>query len=328
MYIKISKIQLDVIISVTFALISFIFSLLIIDFYTHGDQSHYIRYWLNVQELSFSEAYVLLGISLGSAEPVYAFLTYVFSGIIEKKIIMSILNASIVYLLVLWMLKKNVTIVIIPFLLLNFYLLVLFFAAERLKIGLLFFLIAEHYSKFKLVWYILSLLSHVSVLIILIVRYSNIFYKLFLELIHGYITKKTIFYIIIYIIISSAILYVLLEHIINKLEYAHLDSLSISGILKMSVFIGMGVFYSQKKIEPIIAGLPLILTAGILGPDRVVMFGYFLFMYYGLQYKRGLNFGIFITTVYFIIASITFMDAIVLYGDGFYFVEKVQAEMK
>lgn len=119
----ITKVQSDIVISLFFSLLIFIFSLWLIDFYQNGDQSHYRKYWKEVQGLDFFDFYALLVLSLGSAEPGYALLTYLFSGVIKKDIIMSILNSSIVYFLVRWMLGKQVYVVLIPFLLLTFYLL-------------------------------------------------------------------------------------------------------------------------------------------------------------------------------------------------------------
>jgi hypothetical protein len=317
----------DIIISLFYSLLIFIFSLWLIEFYQNGDQSHYINYWIEVKELGFLDTYTLLPILLGSAEPGYAFLVYVFSGLIEKEIVMSILNSLITYFLVMWILKKRVHFILIPFILLNFYILVLFFPAERLKLAFLFFLLAEYYKTYNILWYILALLSHVSIVLMIAVQYINSIFKIILKLLNGYVSKNTLYYLLLTIVVLIIMTSVLDEHIIRKLDYLKLE-LSLSGIIKMLIFIIMASFYSKNRFEPILAGLPLFIAASLLGPDRITMFGFFLFMYYGLQYKRGLNLGVFVVLLYFIIKSALFTTAVINHGDGFYFENKVQKEIE
>jgi hypothetical protein len=40
-------------------------------------------------------------------------------------------------------------------------------------------------------------------------------------------------------------------------------------------------------------------------------------MYFAVQYKNGLNFGLISVNIYFLYKSIFFIDNVIKYGDGF-----------
>ncbi len=317
-----TKKHLNKTIPIIYSIIIFILSVIILDLYQYGDQFHYIKYWEDVVDLSFIEAYKLSFNSLGSAEPVYTILTYFFSGIVEKDIIISTINAILAYSLIVWMLDNKVHNILIPFLLLNFYFLVLLFAAERLKLAFLFILLAENFSKRKVVnklLLLLALLSHITIAIILIVQYINPLFHFLSSLLNGRILKKHIYIFPSLLLVIVSFFLFFNQYILAKLDAYSLEDLSLIGAFKVSVFIIMAAIYSKNRHEVIVASFPIIIAATILGPNRVVMFACFYFMYYGLRYKRGINIGTLIFTLYFLVIGITFINTIVDHGNGFYF---------
>ena len=61
----------------------------------------------------------------------------------------------------------------------------------------------------------------------------------------------------------------------------------------------------------------MVIAVFMVGGDRVNIFGYFAFLYYGLQIRRGWNFGVLATSLYFTYSSIGFLINVFQLGDGF-----------
>ena len=72
----------------------------------------------------------------------------------------------------------------------------------------------------------------------------------------------------------------------------------IAGLWKLAVFFLLSMYYAEDKVESTSLFLPLFVAVFLVGGERVNLFGYFLFLYYGLQFKGGRNYGVGITSVY------------------------------
>lgn len=64
--------------------------------------------------------------------------------------------------------------------------------------------------------------------------------------------------------------------------------------------------------------IPLFMAVFLFGDERINILGYFIFLYYALFVRRGLNVGVLITSVYFAYASYGHLVRIFKYGNGFY----------
>ena len=98
-------------------------------------------------------------------------------------------------------------------------------------------------------------------------------------------------------------------------EREHNDS--IFGIWKTLVFLVLTMIYSREKFKIVCAFSVIIACVIILGPDRVNMMAYVYFMFYALQYNRGVNIGVAITSIYYAFKSVGFLFRIIYNGHGF-----------
>ena len=288
----------------------------IIGFYQFGDQLHYRLLYINLNELSLGDAFVLAKSSISSIEPVYIIISWISSNLnIEKDLVMSLANAILVYyaIAVMQLKKFNVSLLIIILIILNFYFIILFFAAERLRFAILFmFMFMTTINTKKSAMYILlSIISHVQMLILyLFVVFKNIVFKI--KTLYKF-SFKTLF-----IMLSLTIfLFLFKDYIIDKVSY-YMKNPNLADLIKPLLFFMLSMFYSKNHKETILIFIPLFIGILLLGGDRLNMFGYLIFLYYGLQVNRGLNFGIVIVSIYFFIKSIFFIDNILTYGNGFY----------
>ena len=305
--------------SLLFGLLSFLLSLYIFPYYTKGDQIYYINFYENIKDYNLFEGLIFYKLSLGTVEPVYYLLVYFFN-FINKSLLFSIINGILGFVLAKLLLIRKFH----PFLLFcqlfNFYLLVLFFSAERLKLSLLFFSLAlllnTKKTKSVVLFYVVSILSHSQTLILLITTFfSNYFVNLnnkVSKIKVGKFKKITIF------ILFILVFFLLKNHILEKI-IAYSVNIGIGNILKPILFLILTLLLTnERSIKIITIFLPIIISSFILGGERIVIFSYFIFFYYAMLNKRGFNFGIIISTIYFVIKGVFFLINVIKYNDGFF----------
>ncbi|MFK7780593.1 MAG: hypothetical protein QM490_05675 [Candidatus Gracilibacteria bacterium] len=297
----------------------FFLSLIISQYYVGGDQIAYNRSYDGIKGLDVFSGYIYYAASTGALEPVYFLFTWILSNIgIEKYIFIAFSNSVLAYVVISLLQKLRVRlIIIVSIVFTNFYFIVLYFSDERLKFGILFLLISilVYPNMKKSLWMsFLALMTHMQTLAIYAsLLFSRIYYdveKLFLE---RKISKNLLYIIIIF----SIPVLILQRHIIHKLDSFAGTSFGMEDLFKSFLFFVMAMFYSKNKKETILIFIPLFVMILFVGGTRLNMFSYFIFLYYALQIKRGLNMGIFISSLYFAYKGLDFINNIILYGTGF-----------
>ncbi len=298
----------------------FIFILIVFigPYYIEGDQLIYRKVYIYLPNYNFFDGFSFYTFSLSSTEPIPFALSWIASRYLEKDLFIGIVNAFLAYafmsLFQKWKVYIPIAILIVTT---NFYILVLYFAAERLKYGMLFlilsFLYSENIKRFYLFSF-LAILSHIQTLII----YGSIVFETIISQLVKVFKSQTIHKYFLFSIPFLLIpLYLMQEQIITKFNSYYMER-SINEIMKSTLFLFMSLYYSKNKYETFYIFIPIITAAYLLGGDRVNMIAYFFFMYYALQTNRGLNIGVIVTSIYFLYKSIGFIDKIITYGNGFY----------
>jgi len=305
-------------VNILVSLFIFIFSLLILPEYTNGDQAVYINVYELMQEDDLYEAFHLYNINVSSQEYIHFILSWLLSGYISKDIFIAFSNSYLAYismkLLRSWGGSATISTIIITT---NFYMYVLYFSAERLKFGLIFIILSILYNKNgkkSFFFGILALLSHIQTLVVYISILLNYFFSLLSNEKIIIILAKSI--VVIPIIMTTILL--LSVQIDTKFE-AYQSNGGVIGLYKVIIYLILSLIYSKNKISTLLIFLPLVLAIYFIGGERLNMFGYFIFLYYTLQYKNGINLSIIITTFYFLISSLEYIINIYNYGTGFPF---------
>lgn len=303
---------------VTAAVFVFLLSLLIMPFYTGGDQSAYRKVYEALPNFSPIEGFLFYSRNLNSEEFVHFFLSWVASHFIGKDLFIAFSNAILAYvamsLFLRW--KASVTIAFL-ILLTNFYFLVLYFAAERLKFGFIFLFLSMIYIDQIKRFYgfaVLSLLSQVSVVIVYISALFNVFVWRILKLFRTGKVSKSGLLVIPFLFIPL----LLVKNQIFSKFLAFYNGGSLAELYKILVFLLLALWYSKKKSETIILFIPLVIATYLVGGFRINLFGYFVFLYYGLQFRRGWNLGVLATSLYFAYSSMNFLFNVIQHGDGFF----------
>lgn len=287
--------------------------------YIYGDQLHYRDFYDSLYGTSLEEGFRIYKYALGTQEPIYYYLAWISSNLgFEKDNVITIANL----LLAFFSFKALSKLGSHPFLSLtlicfNYYFIVFYFAAERLKFGILFLAIFVVINRYKVVFVILASMSHIqSLMLLLPISFTklkspvyNFIYKLKL--------KKSILPVIFISLVGLLTIFIVLqEHIVSKINF-YQGSFEAAELIKTFVFFSLSLIYAKSKQDAILAFIPIFIFSGLFGGDRVNFIAYLIFLYFALPYRRGFNFGVLLTHAYYCYTGYFFIQKIVKYGSGF-----------
>lgn len=296
------------------------FTYIMLDHYVDGDQVHYLYVYENLWKLNFLDAYEEYIRSLSSLELPYFLLIYLLGGYIDREIYLAASNVILI-ILAFKLLKKlgSYNTVAIFFLLTNFYFFVLYIPAERLKFAFIFLFLGlilfyNGKKKLSISFLIISSLTHVSLIIL--------FVPFILKESWPVIKKRPII-AFVFIIILLIFLIFLSQHLISKfMSYSALGG-NLSDVLKVVLLMFFSIFSMTKRKSNIpfvvLSFFWIGICVFILGGSRVNMLAFFLFIFFSIGYKKGLNVYVMSLLIYFSYASYNFVDTAIQYGDAFYF---------
>lgn len=306
-------------------------SLWIMPLYTEGDQRFYRMVYDALPDLSLAEGFRFYSQNLGSQEFTHFLLSWTVSRFLGQDLFIAFSNAILAYIVMSVFQKWKASVIIALLIVLtNFYFLVLYFAAERLKFGVMFLALSMLYidqlrlGRSTLLRFVgfswLAIISHAQVLLVYAAIAFNFFTRQILKLAHTGKVSKFMLYAPIPLFI--ALLFVG-EHLSTKLQinlakmHYYYDGSIMVHVAEILVFFLLALWYSKNKSEVFLLFVPIVFAVLLVGGDRVNLFGYFAVLYYGLQVKGGWNLGVLGTSAYFSYRSIDFLANIFQYGHGF-----------
>lgn len=308
--------------SIVGGVVVFVLSLLLSPYYIDGDQITYRGVYDDIEGMPFIDAFDLYAGTFGyTAEVVHFTSILVGSKLgISKDLLMALINGVLAYCAMAFFNNMKVN----PFLSMilvgtNYYFYGLYFAAERLKFGFLFFLIFILIRKKYLLSVsaaCLSIFSHVQMGIVFsciaLSQKSNVVADYFLRL-------RLLGKIIVGVIICAAMYAVLGDYIILKFNtYSEFGlGRNISAFFRLTLFLLLSLWYSEDKNNTIRMFLLLYPATFFVGADRINMLGYVFYIYHGLRYNAGMNVGVFLTSIYFGLKGLSFIVEVVHTGQGY-----------
>jgi len=319
-----NKISIESLVRNTITILVLLLSLFFAPFYFEGDQLGYNNAYDGIKGSNVLEGYVLYNFYITSDEPIHFFILWIFSNLgIAKYVVMAFANAVLANVLTRMFFKWKVSIFVTCFIIFtNFYLLVLYFAAERLKFAFIFFFIAillSDHVKRSYMFVLLSIVTHVQMLILVLGQ----FFAMVMQYLIAFLLTlklKLSFGRIIFIIILFIPVIFLSDHILYKFKsYADISASKslVSNTFQPIIFLLLSLVYSNNKKETFFIFFIVILSSSIVGPERITMIAYLYFMFYALRINRGINFGVIITSIYFFFKSIIFISNVIQNGHGF-----------
>lgn len=311
------KIKIKAIAILTLSTVTFLFSSYLSPYYYLGDQYFYRLFYESVNEYSsWDEKFLFHKSMLDASEPFYLLFVSSVSPYFAKDFVFSLINAGIVALGVHFILKRNGSAIVCFLLVTNFYLIVLFFSAERLKFGLFLLLISFLFQRWKRwIFMILAILSQFQIIVLVISCY----------LIMWFYNNETnansrgvkLYHPLLFVVIAVAVLFflhpqVLYEYLLPHLEgkmnaYANIGWGGWDALIKPLFFMLCSVYISRRdKLFTAMSFVPILIAAYFLGSERFAIFSFILMLFYGIGVKRGLNMFIIVPSLYFSVQGILF----------------------
>ena len=296
----------NILLSFSYATFIALFTFYMYHIYVGQDLALYSFYYDNLTD-NFFESFIFYNQTLGSEEPVYFLITFAAKGYVSKELLMSFSNFLLAYYLSRIVLSANVNLLVWFLVVTNYYLWVLYLPAERLKFGAMFVLMSLHFFKFRFVFYMLAVLSHIqsfiSVFLIFAFRTKQYFRSFFRKPIY------TFFGLSFIVVFLGGLLFVLKSQLSLKFSAYYSKDLDFNGTIKVLVFMFLSYISFRKNFDNlslISVFIPLSALAFLLGGERIVIFAVCFFIALSVYFRRGKNLSFLIVSLYFILKSIEF----------------------
>jgi hypothetical protein len=288
-------------------------------YFTSGDQEFYRLVYHGLGDEALIEGFLYYTLRIQSKEILHYLVSWIGSHIgLDKDLYFALFSGLLAYIFLTYCEKQKTTVwIALLIVFTNFYFFVLYFAAERLKIAFIFFFLSILMLKEVKVFAFFGLLSFFSHVQMAILYIAMAFVKLVEPILIGRISKVSL---LIAALISAPIYY-LGDHIFIKFLF-YSEAASEKGadeILRLLIFFCLSFMYSSDRRQVVLIFIPLAVSVMLIGGDRINMFGYFIFLFYGLRYRGGVNAGILLTSAYFAFASYQFIVNIFIRSNGFDF---------
>lgn len=300
----------------------FIASLVLSGFYTEADQAGYHGAYGLLPGMSWEAGRLAYESRISGAEGVHFLVSLLGSSLeIDKNLLMSVWNgilaAYAMRLFLTWGADVRIAAAIV---LTNYYVFILYFAAERLKFGFLFLVLALLSTGKPVrmfVFLFMSVWSHFSMFIMCLGAWLSGFLakaeKGELQLRSTWL-KFALPGVLIAVGLGFNSNYLLWK--LNTYLAAR-EPFSFTSLVPVLMLFVFSCFYARRLIGPVLSFLPVMIGIAILGGSRLNMLGYFIFLYYGLRANGGLNVGILATLVYLAYKAFGLVSNIIVHGHGF-----------
>jgi hypothetical protein len=289
-------------------------------YYWSGDQTYYRAFYTTREGVGLGDSFADYNGILGSSEPGYFLLVMACYSWLDKDVLMSLLNGLFGFLLGRGLVALNTSRIVMLLVAVNYYLLMLYLAADRLKLALLFVLLsAVRAGAWQYVMLTFSMLSHVQTAVLIIGRVLANLIPTLRILLAGRLRLQLLLAPVVVVFLGLPLWY-LREYVATKAEvYMGGVQQGVSPLLKPLAFAAITLVYtSGRRLEALALHAPLIIGSAMVGSERLAVFSYFIFMYYGVQVRGGLNLGVLSSCAYFAFTGVVFMFDVVTYGTGYY----------
>ncbi|WP_439858868.1 hypothetical protein [Pseudomonas sp. MBLB4136] len=295
----------------------FVGSMYIGPLYVLGDQVHYRKVYEGLMGLSLVEGYIYYTESIDSLEFVHFFFSWLAGRYLDKDIFVSIANSFLAWVAFGVFRRWGASVVVSAFLVAtNYYLIAMYFSAERLKFGFIFLGLSLLYAERLRLFYFfsfLALVSHAQTVIV----YAAIFFRIFCGQVCRFLLTGRVSATFLVVVVLLLVPVSLVSGQLLSKFYSYYDGLrGFDELLRVFVFLLLALYYARDKFGALLVFVPLVLVVMLVGGDRVNILAYFVFLYYALPVNKGLNAGVLVTTVYFLLGSFEYVSNIFEYGSN------------
>lgn len=289
--------------------------------YTGGDQVHYTQVYNLISERALIESYLIYRNNLNSSELGHFFLSWWASGLISKELFGTILNVLLLIygVLSLTKLTNRSAFLVLSLLLINYYIWVLMFSAERLKVAFIFLFASLYYydrMRVKLSFLAMALLSHVSIVLLIFASFAP---TLSGNIVRTIRTGRLSISTVGYLAVGFSATTLLASQVIIKLTSYFNDYFDFFNITKIMLLLGFVLFFIRRERRSYISVMCFLAVAALfVGDDRVNIFAFLYTQYHFLLYERVFSSPFILMSAYLFAKTVIFINMVITYGDAFF----------
>ncbi len=298
----------------------FLYSYLLISPYSEGDQAHYRGFYGALENADAESVMLLARKSVGSVEPVSAYILWVGARLgIDKDIYVSLLNSLL--LVGFLLLGRMYGVGFIPLLLIftNFYVVVLLTGAERLKVAYIFLVWADFLSGSRgRVLVGVSPMAHLQSFIM----FPSLFLANHSESIRSLLasSKLKVRFVVSFVVVIVFLVLLLgyfQEGVVRKASNYISDDSHWSEIWKLFLLSVIAFWVTKNRWRIVLVVLPLYPAVFLLSGSRVNMIAVTLVIYFLMRERLLSHPLVMLLLIYCSLKSTAFVCNIVNHGDGF-----------
>jgi len=313
---QVSSRHLSILLYIVAACIFFGFSIYYMQFYIHGDQRAYRGFYESILNAPIAELPLLQQRHTGSAEPLYGILMWVGAQFTSKDIWISVFNAVLGLIVLRLLISRRVSLYIYPLIFSNFYLIVLFFGAERLKFAVIMALLFIASSgRWKYVFALLAPMFHFQIFLLA----GALAGGQFSTLVRGVFAGKLRLLSIVSTFALAAgvgLTFLYFSDLIQD-KASNYEGAGLSGLWKTVIFFVVAIFFTNDRISTALSFGILASAILAVGEERVNLMSFFLAITASFSWNRGFNPITIMMLAYFSYTGVIFLDNIVKFGNGF-----------
>mgnify|MGYP001131354646 CR=1 FL=1 len=300
----------------------FLYSFALVSPYEYGDQFHYRRLYIFLENLPIGDVSAAGKTFVGAAEPISLYLLWLGSNLgVDKDVYISIWNSIFLFGLFLLCRRYRVGFLFFILLLTNFYVVVLMTGAERLKFSFIFIVYSILLNKYQVLSRTLlfvSLFAHIQSIVVFISSFVYFKYKEFgLFLLTFRSNLRIIMIVFILIGLGFFFYFQLSGQLVSKVSF-YFGWRSSFDIFKISILFSLAIIISRRRFGFILLWLLFIPLVLLFGGDRINMIAFFVVVFALVDEGKTNNVLFLALMVYFTLKSVPFVGDIFDYGNGFF----------
>ncbi len=304
-------------------LLVFSLSLIISPFYILEDQEIYREVYSGVQGKGLIEAYAYYKSKIFTKEIGHFIIIWLASDYFNKDLVMALINAALGYFSVKVLRQLGAHfLVVFSVVILGYYSWALFLSAERLKISITFLMAAIFFSKsrnkiYSLFSYFFSLITHLQTLVIVVVLISGSYFKDIKRVLSYWRIPKRSFFVILFSFISLvAITLFFSSHISSKIN-AYSSERTLFDFIRISLFLFASLYYAPREPAKVLMIFSILYIAILfVGGERINVIGYYVFLYFCIRKRQGVNIGFFLVTAYYFLNLVNYLSNVFQCGSN------------
>lgn len=303
--------KLDLIFIFILSIFVFLASCFYLPLFVSGDQANYYCFYTGSSGLGVSDSYRVYRECTGASEPFYFVLVYVASALgFDKSVVFSFFNAFLFFSFASFFRGRGVAFLVIVMVgFFSYYFLAMYTELERLKVSFAFFFLSFFFfsigRKYSFCFFsFLAVLSHFQIVLFYFAVFSMYFMRPFKVL---FVSGRLSYYYILGLFLFLSFFVLFFDNVYSKYSFYVSKGYSLDwfSVLKVFPLFAFSLYYFGLKRSVFYTWFSVFVFILVFGGFRMNLVAYFVFLLFCMHYRRGFNFAVISSAIYFAYTGIS-----------------------